>query len=260
MVFYFELQSSLIIPSGGVTIDAIYEATETGIKHNGFTPGQIKTVVDPIPYVATIENIETSSGGADIEPDDDGINVWSGYRERIRLAPAGFSTAGPEDAYITWAKKADVNIQDVSPTSPSPGVVKIVVLMKNGELPTQSVLDAVYNICSAKKVRPLTDNVITSAPTVITYDITLTYYIAEERSAEETNIRAFIETNGGAIDMYKLWQNGKIGRSINPDYLKNLLLNSGAFRVEITSPLFTDINDDEVAKIGITTINYGGLI
>lgn len=257
---YFATTQILVIQAGQTYGDVLAESSDGGEKYNGFAAGQIKTLVDPISYVASVQNIDTSSGGSDIEPDDDGVNVWSGYRERIRQAPNKTSTAGHEDGYIYWAKTADVNIQDVAVTSPAAGQVKITVLMKDGQLPSQQVLDAVLAACSDKKRRPLTDQVIAAAPTTVNYDITLTYYISQENAANETNIRNAIEVTDGAIDQYKAWQSNKLGRAINPDYLKQLMLNAGAFRVDITAPVYTAVDPDKVAAIGTVTITYGGLI
>ncbi|TZE82008.1 baseplate assembly protein [Calorimonas adulescens] len=257
---YFATNADLVIPPGQITGDITAVSTEAGAKYNDYAPGQIKTIVDPVPYVASVTNIDTSSGGADIEPDDDGVNIWSRYRERIRLAPESFSVAGPEGAYIYWAKTADANIIDVSVSSPSAGTVKVVPLLKDGEIPSQAILDKVSTIVSSKDKRPLTDNVQVAAPTTVSYDITLTYYIALERQTEETIIRNAIEGTGGAIDQYKSWQAGKLGRAVNPDYLRQLILNAGAFRIDIISPMYIEINPDQVAKAGTVTVTYGGLI
>ncbi|WP_024831596.1 baseplate assembly protein [Ruminiclostridium josui] len=257
---YFATKDTLVIPAGSLTGDVASLSVEAGASYNGFTPGQISKLVDPVAYVSTVVNIDTSSGGADLEPDDDGINTWSGYRERIRQSPAKMSTAGPEDAYMYWAKTADQNISDISITSPSAGQVKITVLMQDGEIPSQAVLDKVYETCNNKKVRPLTDQVITAAPETVTYNIDLTYYVSRDRAAEVNSIRAAIENSGGVVEQYKIWQSGKLGRAINPDSLKQLLLNVGAFRADITSPVYTEIGADAVAACGTMTINYGGLI
>lgn len=257
---YFATISDLIIPAGQTTGDIKAESMETGETNNGFAPGQIKNIVDPVPYVASVDNIDTSTGGSDIEPDDDGINIWSGYRERIRLAPESFSVAGPEGAYIYWSKTADSNIVDVSVSSPSLGIVKIVPLLKNGEIPSQAILDKVISIVSAKDKRPLTDNVQVAAPVEIYYDIILTYYISEERQTEENFIKNAIEGSNGAVEQYKLWQAEKLGRAINPDYLRQLMLNTGAFRIDIMNPIYTEIGADQVAKAETVTITYGGLI
>ena len=257
---YFATTQDLSIPIGQTTGDISAEATVGGIDYNGFAPGQIKNLVDSVPYVASVSNTDTSSGGSDIEADDDGTNIWSGYRERIRLAPESYSVAGPEGAYIYWAKTTDVNISDINVASPTAGNVTITVLMKNGQLPTQPILDAVTAVVSAKDRRPLTDNVTVAAPTEVAYNITLTYYISKERPAEETSIKSAIEGTNGSVDQYKAWQCEKLGRAINPDYLKQLMLNVGVSRVDITVPVYTAVNANQVPKVGVVTLTYGGLI
>ncbi len=257
---YFATEDVLIIPAGSLYGDTTAVSLEAGSLYNGFAPGQINKLVDPVPYVTGVANITTSAGGSDTETDDDGVNVWSGYRERIRQSPAKMSTAGPEDAYIYWAKTADQNISDISVISPAPGQVKITVLMTGGQIPSQEILDRVLEKCSSKKVRPLTDQVIAEAPGTVTYDIELSYYISRDRAAEVNAIRAAIENSGGAVDRYKTWQSGKLGRAINPDSLKQLILNAGAFRVDISTPVYTELDTDQVAVPGEITINYGGLI
>jgi len=283
---FFATVADLVIPAGSTYGDAAAESTSTGETYNGFTAGLINQIVDPIAYEASVANTDTSAGGSDTEADDDGTNVWSGYRERIRESPTKFSTAGPRDAYIYWAKTADANIQDVAPVlydtvnefnlaafqtaypevDPTPfytvipgAKLKLVILMDGGELPTQGVLDAVLAICNDMKVRPLTDYVTAAAPTPVSYDITLTYYISQDNSASESSIRAAIEDTDGAVDQYKAWQGGKIGRAISPDYLRQLILNAGACRIDLTDPAYAAIDEDEVAAADTVTITYGGL-
>lgn len=250
---YFATQTDLIISPGETFGDVKAEAVETGLQYNDFLPGQIKYIVDPVAFVASVTNIDTSSVGADVETDDD-------YRERIRLAPESFSVAGPELAYKYWARKADESISDVSVTSPSPGVVKIVVLLENGGIPNQTILDKVNAEVSPKNRRPLTDNVVVAAPTLVQYDIDLTYYINIERQTEESKIRDAIEDEGGAIDQYIAWQQAKLEREINPDELRRLMLEKGAYRIILNSPTFTTVGADQVAKLNLKTVTYGGLI
>lgn len=250
---YFATTTLLTIPVGETTGEIKAEATVAGGAHNGYIAGQIKTIVDPVPFVASAVNVDTSSGGSNVEDDDN-------YRNRIRLSAESISTAGPEGGYIYWAKTADANISDVSVNSPAPNVINIFVLMKDGELPTQTALDAVLAQVTPRDRRPMGDNVSALVPTVDTYNIDLTYYISKDRSTEETIIRASIENANGAIDQYNAWQSEKLGRSINPDYLRQLMLNAGAIRIDITSPIYTEVNNDHVAKVGTTTLVYGGLI
>jgi phage-related baseplate assembly protein len=131
--------------------------------------------------------------------------------------------------------------------------------MVDGQLPGQAVLDKVLAACTPKKVRPLTDHVTAAAPTVVPYDITLTYYISQANAADETNIKTAIEGTDGAVDQYKAWQCGQLGRAINPDYLRQLMLNAGARRITLTAPVYTILEDTQVAAAGTVAVTYGGL-
>ncbi|HYF75159.1 MAG TPA: baseplate J/gp47 family protein, partial [Candidatus Nitrosocosmicus sp.] len=249
---YFATTKALVIAAGQLYGDVEAQATVAGAAYNGLIAGQISKIVDLVPFVASVVNTSTSSGGSDIESDD-------AYRLRIQEAPAKFSTAGPEAAYIFWAKTASAEIEDVAITSPGDGQIRVVVLMKNGQLPSQEVLDKVLASCSDKKRRPLTDKVTSAAPTTVPYNIALTYYISNERSTEETIIRTAIEGVNGALEQYKSWQGTKLGRPINPDYLRQLMLNAGASRITLTAPAYTSVDIDKVAAVSTTTITYGGL-
>ncbi len=283
---FFATTTDLIISAGSTYGDVIAQGTGTGEDYNGFVAGQISQLVDPVAYVASVSNTITSSGGSNIEADDDGENIWSGFRERIRESVTSFSTAGPTDAYIYWAKSANSNIGDVTTTlidkikefnsaafqtaypevDPTPfyteissGKVKINILMADGSLPTQEILDSVLAVCNNKKIRPLTDNITANAPATTSYDIALTYYISRDNTANESVIRTAIEDTGGVIDTYKNWQNSKMGRAINPDELRKLMLNAGASHISITAPVYTAVAEDAVATTGTVTVTYGGL-
>lgn len=255
-LLFFETTQENIIFAGNTYKDIICTATVAGTNHNNLSAGQISTLNDPIPFVATVANTTTSSGGTEREADDNGFEVWSGYRLRIKLAKAKISTAGHELGYIYYAESADPNIEDISVTSPGENEILITVLMEDGELPTQDILDKVIAACSPKKVRPLTDHVTASAPTVVNYNITATYYIDPENASEVANITLAVNN---AIEEYKKWQGLKIGRDINPDELRKLMFNAGASIVNLTYPEYTILSNTEVAEVEVTTITYGGL-
>lgn len=249
---YFATVRAITISAGQSTGDVTVEASIPGKQYNGYAAGQIKNLVDPVPYVASVINTNKSDGGADIETDDD-------YRKRIRLAPQSYSVAGPEGSYVYWALTADSNIADISVSSPSAGVVRITPLLTGGEIPGQAVLDRVLAVVSAKNRRPLTDNVQVGAPTQVPYNITLTYYISSADQAREAAIRSTIEDAGGAVDKYKAWQCEKLGRAINPDQLRYLMMLAGASRIILDSPVYTEITDEQVTAAGTVNIAYGGL-
>ena len=237
------------IPAGQLYVDVPIESIASGEDANGIAIGVINRLVDPIPYVQSVTNTEVSSGGRDAEKDEP-------YRERIWQAPAGFSIAGPEDAYIYWARTASSAIIDVSARSPSAGVVEIRPLLENGELPNQALLDRVELILSDEKIRPLTDLVEVLAPEQVDYSINLTYYVRsiDAASAAEIQARAI-----AAIDDFVAWQDTKLGRDISPDQLTYRLIAAGVKRVEYITPVFTSIDKYQVAKVTSITANYGGI-
>lgn len=255
-LLFFEVIADSYIMAEQLETEVETKATVAGEVHNGFTPGQIKTLVDTIPFIGSVSNTTLTSGGAEAEKDDNGIDTWSGYRERIRLAAARISTAGHELGYIYHAKSADASIEDIVVTSPNPGGILITALMKNGELPSQTVLERISNACNSTKARPMTDKVTTAAPAVSEYAINLTYYISSQNAQSENLIKEQV-TN--AITTYLNWQDSKIGRAINPDYLKQLILNAGAYKVDIVVPIYTELSETSVAKLTSQTIIYGGL-
>ena len=130
---YFALDESAIIPAGSLTATAAATCTEEGEKGNGYLPGEINKIVDPVPFWAAAENVTKSEGGADTESDE-------AYRERIQEAPEKFSTAGPALAYEYHAKAASALIVDVSVDSPAPGEVVVYPLLKGGVIPGNDVL------------------------------------------------------------------------------------------------------------------------
>lgn len=246
---FFSTVEAKDIPSGTTEVDVAAECTTPGTAGNDWEPGQINRLVDPLPWVVKVENTTTSSGGTDPEDDDS-------YRERIRKAPESFSVAGPYGAYEYWARTAHQSIIDVAVSSPSAGQVEIRPLLEGGEIPTQEILDAVDAVCNDKSIRPLTDQVTVLAPTVVNYDITLTYWIDQSNSSIAASIQ---EKVNEAVNDYITWQKSKLGRDINPSELIARIMAAGAKRVDITSPVFTAITKEQVAVANNVTVTYGGL-
>lgn len=246
---FFAIKNNVNILAGETTADVPAECTETGAVGNGYLPGELKTIVDPVPFVASMVNTTTSEGGTDLESDDS-------YREVIHEAPEKFSCAGPDGAYKYFAKRASALIADVAVISPEPGKVQIVPLLENGELPGEEILDAVLEACNDRTVRPLTDHVITVAPTKVEYDITATYYIDRADEARAATIQQQITA---AVNDFRLWQKSKLGRDINPSELIRRVMDAGAKRVVITSPEYQVIDNVSVAIDKTVNVSMGGM-
>lgn len=249
---YFQTIEVAIIEAGKLYVDTIVEAVEGGADYNGYAINQLNLLVDLIPYVSNVTNLEATYGGDNGEPypeEDNGVGDES-YRERIKLVQSSKSTAGAESTYEYYAKSADASIEDVKVTSPNPCEVNILVLCKDGKIPDEEILNKVEAAVTAKEVRPLGDRVTVSGVEPVSYDIELVYYMPID---EENAVVEFVEADGGAIDKYIAWQSERIGRAINPDRLRADILKSdinpvGAERVEIISPTYQALASTQIAQ------------
>ena len=262
---YFATTATLEIPVGSTEGSVGAICLTEGAIGNGYTAGQVKYIVDNVPFLSTVENTEETSGGADMESDDS-------LRERIRLAPERLSTAGTIEGYEYHARSASADVGDVVIYSPAndttlteteraagAGKIFVYILKADGTIPsvTDKVITDVARAVTAKNVRPLTDFVTVSAPQSVSYSINLSYYISADNSSRVDEIKAAV---GQAITEYIAWQDKKIGRNINPDKLRNLMYNAGASRVIITTPVYTEVSDRSVSQLtGEVKATYEGL-
>lgn len=237
------------IKAGQESVDIPAQCTELGEKGNGYLPGEISRMVDTIPFVDTATNIKETAGGADEETDDH-------LADRVYHAPSAYSVAGPADAYAYYAKAANPLIEDVYVSSPAPTEVEVRLSMQGGRLPGEELIAGVTEYLSARDRRPLTDKVKVLAPDTVTYNIDLTYYIADAQKAVALEIQKKVQD---AIESYILWQNSKIGKDINPSYLTHLIVEAGAMRVEINEPVHTVVEKTAIPQIGTKTVTYGGI-
>lgn len=179
-----------------------------------------------------------------------------------------FALSAEDDLY-TLAVDEKLESVDVTYKRTLEGHVLIIPLMKGGTLPDEATKEKIRKAVSAQDVRPMTDYVEVKSPRVVNYDIKIKYFTAPDVESDVTDA---IEKTGGAIDAYIDWQNGAIGRDINPDALRQQILTktwetgkvTGAVRVDIESPVFTEVLDTEVAqfsgKLSVTHENMSGVI
>ena len=201
-----------------------------------------------------LDHIGALLGVSRLDGEDD-----ESLRGRIHIAPESFSTAGPSKAYEFHAKKAHADIADVkilTPPDTEPGHVDIFPLMKNGELPTSEILDAVFMACSDDTVRPDTDYVEVKSPVVVNYNLSLTYWIDAHDTAMSANIQ---EAVNGAVSDWVLWQKSSLGRDINPSNLVHRVIQAGAKRCAVTSPAFTPLKNSQVAYCSSQSVIFAGL-
>ena len=242
------------IPIGETHIDVERVTCQTaGTAGNGYTPGQINKLVDVYDFYTSCKNITTSAGGSNAPSDDE-------YYELMRSSMDAYSTAGATGSYIYWAKQVSTEIKDVAAVSPTPGVVKLYVLM--GELADEEMSAKVLSECSADERRPLTDWVFVEDAETVPYEIAFTYYTQSDAGINAADLSAALEKT---VEDFVSWQCEKLGRDINPSHLIGELMKTGVKRVELTVPVFTKLHDGSdktvpqlAALQGMPTIINGG--
>lgn len=247
---FFATSAYAEIPAGGLTADIPATCMTAGETGNGLSPGELKTLVDLVPYVQSVENTSTSSGGADRESDES-------FAARIFIAPGKYSTAGSRNGYEYHVQDYSSAIGGVHVSSDqAAGTVDIVFVMADGSLPSAEMISAMSQHMSAETLRPMNDLVTVRAPAEVKYTVSLTYYINQ---SDNNRAAAIQQAVSAAVDSYIAWQR-KIGRDINPSKLLALVMGAGVKRAQITAPIFTAIPADSIAAIdGTASITYGGL-
>lgn len=246
---YFTTDEYAEIPAGKTSVDIHATCTTVGQATNNYDIGDINTIVDIVAFIDEARNITKPENGADIESDD-------ALRQRIYIAPSAYSSAGSADSYEYFVRQFYSGISSVRITSPSAGVVRIRYLLEGGALPESESINRLKEYLSSPSIRPLTDKIEVLAPEQSSYKINLTYFINSSDQSMANSIQWKVTA---AINEYIAWQKAEIGRDINPDVLRQKILNAGAKRVEVVSPAFTVIDADTVASLSSQSVTYGGL-
>ena len=244
---YFATDAYEEIPAGSLYADIGATCTETGEKGNQLSTGDITTLVDAVPFVASVTNVTKPENGRDVESDES-------LRQSIYLAPD--TSTGTESAYEYYARKHNPDIADIKVTSPSERIVRIVYLLSGGKIPGKESLDDMQEYMMQNSVRMLTDKIEVKAPTEEPYHINLTYFIS---SSERESAQQIQESVKKAIEEFKQWQSEKIGRDVNPNEPTARIMRAGAKRVEVTEPQRIIVGKEAVAALGQETIVYGGI-
>lgn len=248
---YFNTLDYAEIPAGQTAVDVMIQAEQAGSDSSGIAIGSINTLVDPIPYVASVTNIDVSAGGVDAEDD-------YSLTERTYLATSKFSSAGPRDAYEYYVREWRSDVSDVVIDSPTPCVINVYATVEGTDgkrklTPTERESLAQY--LSGESIRPLGDKVTCLEPEDVDYKITLTYWIGRSGQKSAGTIR---EKVASAVEGYKVWQ-CSLGRDINPSELIARIKDAGAKRVKVTLPEDVVVNKKQLPNCIAAEVIYGGL-
>lgn len=207
------------------------------------------------------------------------------FRRRIQLSPEGFSTAGPEGAYIFHALSADGEVLDASATSSAPDDIKQIVYdvlashsasaqlvadmedaLNNATWPgdvninvlsrvgdgsaNQALVDKVDSTLTAESVRPLTDNVAIQSASIVNYTVDATLYFYSGPGNQEV-----LEQAQAAIEKYTE-ESHRLGIDITLSGIYAALHQPGVQRVDLVSPA-SDIAISKSEAAYCTAIDLG---
>ena len=176
------------------------------------------------------------------------------FRRRIQLALEGFSTAGPEGAYVFHALGASRDVLDASATSPSPGQVLISVLSRTGNgAASAGLIAAVNTALNADNVRPLTDSVTVQSATIVNYTVTASIY-----TYPGPDSAAVMAAANAALTEY-IDSMHRIGKDVTRSGIFAALHQPGVQRVNLTAPSSdVTISATQASWCTAKTITYAG--
>lgn len=246
---FFATDEDAIILAGNTYADTSATCTSEGTVGNGYIIGQLNIIVDPVNFVESVENTTNSAGGHDEYTNQE-------LKELIYNFPSTYSTAGPEDCYAQLTKQYSSNIIDAKVIPNKEAVVQIYILLQNGNIPGTDYCEAVLDFLKNMNATPDTDKVEILAPDVLDYEIDAVYYIASSKKNIADSVCKTVEE---AAEGFAEYTKSKIGRSINPNVLIAYANAAGASRVEISSPGYAAVAENQVAICTRINMTYGGL-
>lgn len=247
---YFATDESCILQAGESFVEVSATCTEEGTVGNDYVAGQINVLADLVLNISGVENCTKSSGGQD-EYDDETL------RENIFMFPSTYSTAGPNAAYEFFVKAYSADIVSVNVVQNNETAeVDIYIMLADGKIPDEKYCKAVADYIAGLENTPADDKIYVKAPEVIRYKISGKYYISESNRENETIIK---ESVIEAAQYFVSECHENIGADIVPDKLIEVARVAGAKRLEITSPVFTQVTETQIAICDSVELVYGGL-
>lgn len=201
---YFETLEDVVVEAGTEDITLNIRCTVAGVIGNGFAPNTITTHADPLAWVKSVTNTETSQGGT--SPDDDD------YTRLIYNTPETYAIAGPRDAYIAQTKKFSDAVQDVCVISPDDAISFQYKFDDNQEEKTEDVDVDIKN-----------QSIVIDDTNITDYDMNLSSAQITLQFDKPVKEMTFNFTRGGIVNVYPLLENSEIPESAFLENLKEYL-------------------------------------
>ncbi|MDN7467004.1 baseplate J/gp47 family protein [Burkholderia orbicola] len=176
-------------------------------------------------------------------------------RERIQLAPQGFSVAGPSAAYVTKARAVDGRIIDAQTSRPQPGDVLVSLLSSEGDgTVSDDLCRVVAAALSAEDQRPLNDTVFVKSAEIVRYRIHAKCYTRTAVGADVLIAQAKKNAQAYADKVHR------IGIGVAESAIKGVCQAAGLSRTELIEPVGDIAIDRTQASYCVeVVIEYGGL-
>ena len=150
-------------------------------------------------------------------------------RERVQLVYEGLTTAGPRNSYILHARNASGLVADATAESPSPAVVDVTVLSRDGDGTADAeLLATVAAHINDDDVRPVADRVTVRSAQILPYRIDAVVYLAGNGPEGEAVLAE-------AKSRLEAWKNPRrrLGVEVSRSAIDAQLHVAGVKRVEI---------------------------
>jgi len=245
----YETSESSMLTVEQNSVDLIASCTTAGTAGNGWSIGQVNTLVTPLHplFEVQVSNVTVPAGGVENEEDDP-------YRERVLLAPESFSIGGTVGAYKYFARKYSPTICDVEVTyeldsnaQPIGGTVAIVVLTQTG-MPSGELLTSLNQYFAQERFRILCDKPITRAPEEINYTIDAVLVLLTGTNESEAKSKA-----AKALDDFLQARRQKLGGDVVPLDIQTVLKVTGVYNVILNNLSLITVNKTQWARC--TSIN-----
>lgn len=180
----------------------------------------------------------TPADASAVPPLDAVMEDDSDLRLRVPAAFEGLSVAGPAAAYESHARSVDGRVLDVSATSPSPAVVVLTLLAREGDgTPPADLLSAVNVALNGESVRPVADRLSVQPAVISNYQVKATLHLYDNVAGAPCLAAA-----SKAMSAY-IAEQRKLGRSVRRDSYSAVLRVAGVDWVELHEPVADMIFD-----------------
>lgn len=238
----FKTSHAATIPAGQTQIAVSAEAEEAGVAGNGFLPGQIAAMLDPLAGV-TASNLTQSEGGADHEGPD-------AYRLRLANAFEKISTGGSQAWYRETAMGVSSAIVDCAVVRPQPCFVDLFPLTNAGAAGPElrAIVAATFAATERLDIR-FGDLVTVKAAVAVTSAPVITVRVRGALPAIAADAAA------AATAVLSVWRT-RLGATVAPSEIEAAIRSlTGVVDVEVSGLGFMQLDADEFLAASPPVIN-----